>query len=150
MAALHGDCRLKAHESKAGEVQQLVQTLPPDLASSYNIGLADFYPATSGKQNAASYIVDKLQSDLQSSFLLCDDDNDMGEASCQLHCSARLFGCSARLHPCSAHGNTFSWLERNARHDHSCICLIDTDQKLLQRHVQTFFDTHCGAVKAKL
>ena len=52
--------------------------LPESLASSYNIGLADFYPTTSGKQNAAAYIVEKLDSDLQASFLMCDDDNDMG------------------------------------------------------------------------
>ena len=71
-------CRLKADNSKAADVEKLVQSLPAELASSYNIGLADFYPATSGKQNAAAYIVEKLDSDLQASFLLCDDDNDMG------------------------------------------------------------------------
>lgn len=71
-------CRLKADNSKAADVEKLVKSLPPEIASSYNIGLADFYPATSGKQNAAAHIVQKLESDLQASFLLCDDDNDMG------------------------------------------------------------------------
>lgn len=93
--------RLKADSSKAGDVETLVKSLPSDLASSYNIGLADFYPATSGKQNAAEYIVQKLESDLQSSFLMCDDDNDMGKHTAVQWCvlSSRAFNvvCAVQL-----------------------------------------------------
>ena len=56
-----------------------MKNLKPGLTSSTNIGLADFYPATSGKENAAQHIVEKFKSRLEEAFLLCDDDNDMGE-----------------------------------------------------------------------
>lgn len=72
--------RLKAKDGKTAEdVARIVENLKPDLASSTNIGLADFYPATSGKEKAAQHIVEKFQSRLEEAFLLCDDDNDMGE-----------------------------------------------------------------------
>lgn len=56
-----------------------MKNLDPELTSSTNIGLADFYPATSGKEKAAQHIVEKFNSRLEEAFLLCDDDNDMGE-----------------------------------------------------------------------
>ena len=73
---------MKAKDGKTAEdVANVVKNLKPDLASSTNIGLADFYPATSGKEKAAQHIVErKFQSRLEEAFLLCDDDNDMGES----------------------------------------------------------------------
>lgn len=72
--------RLKAKDGKTpDDVLNVVKNLDPDLSSSFNIGLADFYPSTSGKEKAAQYIVDHYESNLSEAFLLCDDDNDMGE-----------------------------------------------------------------------
>ena len=73
-------CRVKAKSGKTpDDIANVVKSLPPGLISSYNTGKADFYPSTSGKQNAAQHIVDKFGSSLEEAFLLCDDDNDMGE-----------------------------------------------------------------------
>lgn len=72
--------RLKAKDGKTPEdVAKVVKNLKPELTSSTNIGLADFYPATSGKEKAAQHIVQKFHSRLEDAFLLCDDDNDMGK-----------------------------------------------------------------------
>ncbi len=72
--------RLKAKDGKTPEdVLNVVKNLDPDLASSFNIGLADFYPSTSGKEKAAQHIVEHYNTNLSEAFLLCDDDNDMGE-----------------------------------------------------------------------
>lgn len=74
--------RMKADKDKTPEdVLDVVKSLKPGLASSFNIGLADFYPATSGKENAAKHIVEKFNTNLSEAFLLCDDDNDMGLAA---------------------------------------------------------------------
>ena len=76
---------MKAKDNHTAEdVAEVVKNLPKDLASSYNIGLADFYPATSGKENAAQYIVERLGSKLDAAFLMRDDDNDMGATICPL------------------------------------------------------------------
>ena len=72
--------RLRAKDGKTPEdVANIVKNLKPELTSSTNIGLADFYPATSGKEKAAQHIVEKFNSRLEEAFLLCDDDNDLGE-----------------------------------------------------------------------
>ena len=72
--------RLKAKDGKTpDDVLNVVKNLDPDLASSFNIGLADFYPSTSGKEKAAKHIVEHYNTNLSEAFLLCDDDNDMGE-----------------------------------------------------------------------
>ena len=84
-AKCNGSCRMKAKDDHTPEeLAIVVKNLPKDLATSCNIGLADFYPATSGKENAAKHIVEKFSSNLDASFLMCDDDNDMGKdfASC--------------------------------------------------------------------
>ena len=74
------ECRVKASSGKTpDDIAKVVNNLHPDLTSSYNTGKADFYPSTSGKQNAAQHIVDKFGSNLKDAFLLCDDDNDMGK-----------------------------------------------------------------------
>ncbi|DBB06799.1 hypothetical protein WJX82_001393 [Trebouxia sp. C0006] len=74
--------RLKAKDGKTpDDVLNVVKSLDPDLASSFNIGLADFYPSTSGKEKAAKHIVEHYNTNLSEAFLLCDDDNDMGLAA---------------------------------------------------------------------
>ncbi len=40
-------------------------------------GQADVYPATSGKEQAARYLIQQLGADTANCSLLCDDDNDL-------------------------------------------------------------------------
>ena len=75
--------RLKAFGSKsAADVEETVRTtLPEGLAYAYNLGHVDVFPATSGKENAARYLMGRFDASPASSFLLCDDDNDLGARS---------------------------------------------------------------------
>ena len=43
-----------------------------------NMGHLDVFPETSGKAQVARYLLKRLEGDASSSFLLCDDANDMG------------------------------------------------------------------------
>eukprot|EP00177_Eucheuma_denticulatum_P005018 GFKZ01009140.1.p1 GENE.GFKZ01009140.1~~GFKZ01009140.1.p1 ORF type:complete len:315 (-),score=46.53 GFKZ01009140.1:488-1432(-) len=47
------------------------------LASSFNLGKADFYPAGSGKANAASHILHLLSIPKEQGVAMFDDDNDL-------------------------------------------------------------------------
>ena len=53
-------------------------TVPEGLAYAYNLGHVDVFPATSGKENAARYLMERFDASPASCFLLCDDDNDLG------------------------------------------------------------------------
>ena len=46
--------------------------------SSFNLGVADVYPSTSGKEAAARHLMTALKAQPQHCCLLCDDDNDLG------------------------------------------------------------------------
>ena len=89
------------------ELQTELAKLPPVLTSSFNLGMADVYPATSGKvrsqamplgggwaamflslrswavlqEKAAEYIMQRWEVAASSCALLCDDDNDLGLAA---------------------------------------------------------------------
>lgn len=39
------------------ELQQVIASRPDSLACTFNIGVADFYPAASGKEAAAQYLM---------------------------------------------------------------------------------------------
>ncbi len=67
-------------------------TVPAGLTYAFNLGHVDVFPATSGKQNAAMYLMERFDASPASSFLLCDDDNDLG---------ARWIP-AWRMHPCCA------------------------------------------------
>ena len=75
--------RLKAFGSKsAADVEEVVKTTVPEgLAYAYNLGHVDVFPATSGKENAATYLMERFDASPASCFLLCDDDNDLGALS---------------------------------------------------------------------
>lgn len=74
--------RLKAYGSKTDEdVKAAMKGIPEGLIWAFNLGHADVFPATSGKENAAKYLMDKFDAAPSSSFLLCDDDNDIGLAN---------------------------------------------------------------------
>ena len=61
------------------DLEKLLQTLPEELATSYNLGLADVYPAISGKHNAAKHLLEVFKASADSAVLMADDDNDLGE-----------------------------------------------------------------------
>lgn len=48
-----------------------------NLACSTNLGSLDVYPKTSGKLNAAKYLMTRFKSNPDSSIFMCDDDNDI-------------------------------------------------------------------------
>lgn len=69
----------------AEDLLAMVRDLPPTLASSYNLGAADFYPATSGKDMAAQHLMRKFGVDSASCVSMGDDDNDLGLAAVVRH-----------------------------------------------------------------
>ena len=72
-------CRLKVYGKKTIEdVHRALAELPEGITTAFNLGHADVFPSTSGKENAAKYLMSKFDADPSSSFLLCDDDNDIG------------------------------------------------------------------------
>eukprot|EP00798_Chlamydomonas_sp_ICE-L_P012596 gene12596-15822_t len=59
------------------DLHRITEKAPPDLACSWNLGAADFYPATSGKLNAARHLMLKMGARAEDCSFMCDDDNDM-------------------------------------------------------------------------
>lgn len=59
------------------DLTHVSKNCPPGISSSFNIGAADFYPATSGKVEAARYLIQKWGSVQSRCTFLCDDDNDI-------------------------------------------------------------------------
>lgn len=49
----------------------------PNLACSTNLGSLDVYPKTSGKLNAAKYLMNIFGANSKTSVFMCDDDNDI-------------------------------------------------------------------------
>ena len=77
------DFRVKLSKSAGktqAELQHVIETLPPELACSFNLGSADFYPATSGKDKAAEYLMKAWGFDKDSAVSMGDDDNDLALA----------------------------------------------------------------------
>ncbi len=73
--------KLRPPKSEADLQALLCGGLPEGLASSFNLGTADIYPALTGKANAARYLMERFGSSPQRSCFLCDDDNDLGDLS---------------------------------------------------------------------
>ena len=77
-------------------VAEALGALPPGVSCAQNLGKYDFFPATSGKWNAARYLLDALGLARDDAVALFDDENDlpMAEAcghGCVLRCThARL------------------------------------------------------------
>ncbi|KAL6759566.1 hypothetical protein V8C86DRAFT_1807886 [Haematococcus lacustris] len=70
--------RVHARGGKSVEaLQELIRSAPDCLACSWNLGAADFYPATSGKVRAAQYLMGRFRATPHSCTFMCDDDNDM-------------------------------------------------------------------------
>eukprot|EP00933_Yihiella_yeosuensis_P007286 TRINITY_DN112245_c0_g1_i1.p1 TRINITY_DN112245_c0_g1~~TRINITY_DN112245_c0_g1_i1.p1 ORF type:complete len:344 (-),score=63.96 TRINITY_DN112245_c0_g1_i1:78-1109(-) len=67
------------------DLKRIMNNLPPGLACSFNLGSADFYPATSGKDLAAKYLVGFFGSTTEESVSMGDDDNDLALARIMGH-----------------------------------------------------------------
>lgn len=59
------------------DLERVIKRRPPQLNCSFNLGIADFYPNTSGKENAAQHLMDRFGVDAPCTAFLCDDDNDL-------------------------------------------------------------------------
>lgn len=59
------------------DMEAAIAARPPSLKCSFNLGVADFYPAATGKEGAAAHLLARWGCDAASSAHLCDDDNDL-------------------------------------------------------------------------
>jgi len=74
--------RIKIKQPKTKEqLDEIMKQMPPSLTYSYNLGMADIYPATSGKDKAAQFLMNLWGVPAKDCSLLCDDDNDLGIAA---------------------------------------------------------------------
>lgn len=64
-------------EKTEAELDEVLSALPPCLASSRNLGCADVFPVTSGKEAVGRYVAASLGVDLRDCAFLMDDDNDL-------------------------------------------------------------------------
>jgi len=71
----------KSHGKTAADLEKVILNLPSQLTSSFNLGSADFYPSTSGKDKAAQYLMSKFGFSKEESISMGDDDNDLALAS---------------------------------------------------------------------
>ena len=69
-----GDTNIKKTEQ---DLDLVLASLPPCLSSSRNLGCADIYPVTSGKEAVGRYVAATLGVGLEECAFLCDDDNDL-------------------------------------------------------------------------
>lgn len=65
----------------ASDARAALASLPPCLASTFNLGCADVYPATSGKRAVAEHVASSAGARVTASAFLCDDDNDLDLAA---------------------------------------------------------------------
>ena len=70
----------KSTGKTAADLDKIMSSLPPQLASSFNLGSADFYPSSSGKDKAAEYLIKKFGFTKANSISIGDDDNDLALA----------------------------------------------------------------------
>lgn len=85
--------RVRLDKSQGKDKEQLLQKLqqqPDGLAWNFNLGMMNVFPATSGKEAVAQYLFDHFDTAADTSFLLCDDANDIGALPhpshvCRLH-----------------------------------------------------------------
>ena len=70
----------KSRGKTAADLDKIIANLPPQLTSSFNLGSADFYPSSSGKDKAAEYLMTKFVFSKADSISMGDDDNDLALA----------------------------------------------------------------------
>lgn len=66
--------------STADALAKALAALPEGLTSTFNLGQADVYPSTSGKEAAGRYLVERFGGSVAEAAFLCDDDNDVALA----------------------------------------------------------------------
>lgn len=77
MLSCHPNRLTKTPKKSEAELQAVVAARPSCIASSTNLGVVDFYPAASGKEAAAAYLMKRFGVPAARTALLCDDDNDL-------------------------------------------------------------------------
>mmetsp|Transcript_114185 Transcript_114185/g.333823 ORF Transcript_114185/g.333823 Transcript_114185/m.333823 type:complete len:342 (-) Transcript_114185:133-1158(-) len=75
----------KSAAKTAADLQAITEGLPATLAASCNLGAADIYPATSGKDMAAQYLMRKFGVGPEATVSMGDDDNDLALAAIVRH-----------------------------------------------------------------
>eukprot|EP00930_Biecheleria_cincta_P071922 TRINITY_DN59371_c0_g1_i1.p1 TRINITY_DN59371_c0_g1~~TRINITY_DN59371_c0_g1_i1.p1 ORF type:complete len:338 (+),score=57.83 TRINITY_DN59371_c0_g1_i1:69-1082(+) len=75
----------KSRGKTDADLSRMIQSLPSEISCSFNLGQADFYPATSGKDKAAQYLMQKFSMTKLQSVSMGDDDNDLGLAAVVHH-----------------------------------------------------------------
>lgn len=75
----------KSNGKTDADLSKIIQNLPSDISCSFNLGQADFYPSTSGKDKAAQYLMQKFSMTRSQSVSMGDDDNDLGLAAVVQH-----------------------------------------------------------------
>lgn len=73
--------RVKLKNVEDARIESLKLRVPTDLCYASNLGSLDFFPATSGKEKAAKYLMQQLGVSPTESVLMCDDDNDLSLAA---------------------------------------------------------------------
>ncbi|KAF5839035.1 HAD-like domain-containing protein [Dunaliella salina] len=63
------------------QLQGAISSAPKELQSTFNLGHADFYPASSGKVGAARHLVQRFGTSFDLATFMCDDDNDLDLAA---------------------------------------------------------------------
>lgn len=61
----------------AEQLDEVIAQAPAGIKCTYNLGVADFYPESSGKATAAQYLMKRFGAAAKDCVFLCDDDNDM-------------------------------------------------------------------------
>ena len=73
--SLHSAAQVKAKDGKTpAMLEELLAALPASMDSSFNLGSADIYPATSGKHRAALYLMQHYGATAASSVCVCVPD----------------------------------------------------------------------------
>eukprot|EP00775_Hariotina_reticulata_P006674 gene6674-6898_t len=68
---------MKTANKTDADLDAAIARRPAGIASSFNIGVADFYPDSSGKHMAAAHLMRQWGVTANRCVLLCDDDNDL-------------------------------------------------------------------------
>ena len=75
----------KSKDKSTSDLEKVIANLPPQLACSFNLGMADIYPSSSGKENAGEYLMRKFGFTREDSISMGDDDNDLALAEMMSH-----------------------------------------------------------------
>ena len=98
----------------AGDIAEVISGLSPLLASSFNLGHADFYPCSSGKDKAAEYLMETFGFGRADCLSIGDDDNDLELAKLVGHTYVTCFTSESMKTAVAARPEAFTVAARNA------------------------------------